>query len=442
LASTTALPRWKTSVLFGGDVRAQGRVLRPLLVASLCAAAYAPALDNGFVSDDYVVLEWIRQWREDPTFLLKLAPDVFRITSYLILGALKAVFGYRAEWFYGFAILLHFVNSMLLWKLAARLTGSARVGFLAASLFAVVQNPQEAIMWLAAMGDALAALCVLGALLLWLENRFVLAALVFTAGLFSKESAAVLLVLVPLTEFCVHGGVAPRRRHLYLLPPTLLFAAVFLWTCSHNYMITNGTYTFGARALAVWVVSAHRVLFPWGYVAAALLVTTRRALPVKLSVPLAWIILCLAPYVFLAQGSHVPSRHTYLASMGLAVGVALTIAELRSVRLARALVWTFVAVNVAYLWRVKDGQFEVRAAPTTRLVERLADLQPGNIRVVGFPLLPGMATTATRLVPGWEPSMVLVDTEPESCPECPELRWEPATATYLLADAKGAPSIY
>ena len=170
-------------------------------MAVLCLAAYWPALDNGFISDDYVVLEWSKQWTEDPSFLIGISPDVFRITSYLAIVALKWAFGYQAAWFHGFAILVHFLNCLLVWKLVSLLAGSARTALVAAAFFAVVQNPQEAIMWLAAMGDALAALFVLAALVLWLKEKFLLGALAYTAALFSKESALVFLLLLPLTEY-------------------------------------------------------------------------------------------------------------------------------------------------------------------------------------------------------------------------------------------------
>src|SRR5574342_494582 len=70
------------------------------LLACLCAVAYMPALNNGFISDDYVMLDWVKIWRNDFSFLLKMAPDVFRLTNYLFLGALQAIFGYRPGFFY------------------------------------------------------------------------------------------------------------------------------------------------------------------------------------------------------------------------------------------------------------------------------------------------------------------------------------------------------
>ena len=221
-----------------------GGLLAPLL-AVLCLIAYAPALNNGFISDDYLMLEWVRVWTGDFSYLFKIAPDVFRITSYAVLWALERVFGHRPEYFYAFVISVHFINSLLLWRVLRLVTRSPRVSSLAAVIFAVFQNPQEAVMWLAAMGDALAGLCVLGALLLWLRKRFVSSALCYLVGLFSKESAIVVLFLLPLIEVSMTREVKFRRHHLYLLVPTLIFSAVFISSASTNYMVGGGIYGVG-----------------------------------------------------------------------------------------------------------------------------------------------------------------------------------------------------
>ena len=184
------------------------------LLAALCLFAYAPAINNGFISDDYLMLEWVRVWTQDFSYLFKIAPDVFRITSYAVLWMLERFFGHSPEFFYAFVILVHFVNSLLLWKVLRLVTRSPQVSSLAAIVFVVFQNPQEAVMWLAAMGDALAGLCVLGALLLWLRKHFVASALCYLVGLFSKESAIVFLFLLPLIEFSMTRQVRLRRQHL------------------------------------------------------------------------------------------------------------------------------------------------------------------------------------------------------------------------------------
>src|SRR5436309_11050332 len=262
------------------------------LLGLLCGLTYLPALNNGFISDDFIMLEWLREWREDFSFLLKLAPDVFRLTSYIILGFLKFAFGYRAGFFYAFSILLHFTNCILLWRLVQRLIPRPSIARLAAVLFAVVYKPSEAIMWVAAMADTLSGLCVLASLLLWLKGRFLGSSLFYLAGLFSKESSIVTLLLVPLLDFWINRRVSLRRQYSYLLVPTLIFSAVFVMTLSSNHMMHEGLYAFGSHALIVLAKSLQRLVFPSLAMAVLLFIFTRHQRPpFELVVGLTWMII-------------------------------------------------------------------------------------------------------------------------------------------------------
>ena len=401
------------------------------LLAALCLFAYAPALNNGFISDDYLMLEWVRVWTQDFSYLFKIAPDVFRITSYAVLWMLERVFGHSPEYFYAFVILVHFVNSLLLWKVLRLVTRSPQVSSLAAIVFVVFQNAQEAVMWLAAMGDALAGLCVLGALLLWLRKHFVASALCYLVGLFSKESAIVFLFLLPLIEFSMTRQVRLRRQHFYLLIPTLVFSAVFVYSASANYMVGGGIYGFGPQALLVLGVSLHRLMFPWFYGGVLVFVISqRRALPRETGMGLAWMTISLLPFVFLVYQNHVPSRHEYLASMGLAWALSTLLAHVALSRLRLGFIVGFAAINIGYLWTVKDQQFVRRAAPTTRMLEQLRAHPPGPLLVLDFPLNPWMARMTARMVPGWRPDMIRVEELPEACAGCLVLKWNRATENF------------
>jgi len=402
-----------------------------VLLVVLCLVAYLPALNNGFISDDYLMLEMVRVWKEDFSYLFKIAPDVFRITSYALLWALEGIFGYRPEYFYAFSISVHFLNSVLLWKVLRLVTRSPQVSALAAIIFAVFQNPQEAVMWLAAIGDALAGLCVLGALHSWLRKRFVISALCYFAGLFSKESAVVVLLLLPLIDLSMAREPRFRREHIYLLVPTLIFAAVFIYSLSANYMVGDGVYALGLRTLPVLAISLHKLMFPWFYVGVlAFVITQRRWLPRETGAGLAWMTISLLPFVFLTYQNHVPSRHEYLASMGLAWSLSTLLANMTAAPLRLGFTLAFVSINIGYLWTVKDAQFEQRAAPTTRLLEQLRAHRPASLLVLDFPINPWMARMTARLVPGWRPDMIRVDEPTDACPDCLKLRWNRTTEGF------------
>jgi hypothetical protein len=402
-----------------------------LLLVCLCTIAYLPALNNGFISDDYVMLEWAKTWQKDFSFLFKIVPDVFRLTTYIFLGLLQWMFGYRHEFYYGFTILVHTLNCVLLYWLIDRITGSRKVAVMAALFFAVVQSPQEAVMWVAAMACELGALCMLGTLLLWLRGRFIASALCYLIGLFSMESTLVTLLLLPLLEFFTQRKLTFRRGYWYFLVPTILFAVVFLTTISNNYQVTAGTYRFGAHGLWVLVVSLHRLMFPWLYLAVLLVAASRRQFSFgELKGPFLWMVITLLPFIFLTYMNHVPSRHTYVPAMGLVWALATQLSSLEMARLRQAFIVAFIAVNIGYIWLVKDAQFVERAAPTAQLLERMQRHPPGRLMITNFPLNPWIAKMATRLVPGWEPEMIFVNEQAGGCPDCLQLRWNVNAWSY------------
>jgi hypothetical protein len=73
-------------------------------------------------------------------------------------------------------------------------------------------------MWLAAMNETLSVFFILLTLMCWFRGRRAHAALAFTAALFSKESAVMLIVLLPLVETNRGKQVAWRDYWILALP--------------------------------------------------------------------------------------------------------------------------------------------------------------------------------------------------------------------------------
>ncbi len=410
-------------------------------LAVVCVVAYIPVLNNGFISDDYVILERASVWNADFSSIFRMTPERFRITTYLAFGILHWLFGYHAPAFYCFTILLHFVNAVLLWKVLGRLTDSQRVAVAGALIFAAGERPQEAVMWLSAMNEELLTMFIQLALLMWMRERYVLSAAACMGALFSKESAAVILLLLPLVDFAARRRFALRWQILYIAAPTAAFASAFLSGLSANPLARSGLYGLGGQPLLVWLVSLHRLMFPWIYLAALLwLIPRRGAWPVRALPGFLWMTASLLPYIFLTYQNHVPSRHMYLASIGLAWALSAILRELRTERLAAVFVAAFVVGNIGYLWIVKDRQYERRAAPAARLIEELEGRPPGPVLVEGFPENTWIAKETARAIPGWDPQMIRVNESPESCPGCFALRWDPRSEQYLVSGAPSLPS--
>ena len=125
--------------------------------------------------------------------------------NYAVLGNRDRPAGYHVV-----NLLLHTINVMLLYALMRRLTRPAGVAFAGAAIWAVLPVSTEAVTNIVGRADLLAALAVLGGFLLYLKSRNadgvrraawlsgVMA--IAAAGLFSKESAVVLVPVIALYE--------------------------------------------------------------------------------------------------------------------------------------------------------------------------------------------------------------------------------------------------
>jgi hypothetical protein len=116
------------------------------------------------------------------------------------------------------------------------------------------------------------------------------------------------------------------------------------------------------------------MLWIWGLIALVLLWRSgsRDAWKVAGAAAL-WMVITLGPYTFLSYMNRVPSRHTYLASAGLAMFIAAAgklIAAERNKSFIFVLLCALVPVhNIGYLWVKKVSQYERRAMPTTRFLD-------------------------------------------------------------------------
>jgi hypothetical protein len=122
-----------------------------------------------------------------------------------------------------------------------------------------------------------------------------------------------------------------------------------------------------------------------------------------LSIAAVWFTIAFLPYCFLTYMPYVPSRHTYLASAGLAliIGAALVTLHVRtSVKYGRTAVLMVAGLIIAhqcvYLWTKKHRQFEVRAWPTEELL-RISKETKSPIYVTCFPYDRSVAELALRI---------------------------------------------
>jgi hypothetical protein len=405
-----------------------------LLILAAAVIAYLPSLNNGFIADDWVILHRVDVLEADPLYLNEVVPENFRLTSYAVFGLLKPLFGYNAAPFYLFNILLHALNCILLSVVVREITGDSTSAWLSGLFLAMFQAPQEAVVWLAAMNETLSACFMLLTLICWLRGRRALAAFAFIAALFSKESAVMLVVLLPLVE-TNRGKHVAWRDYWILALPALLFSIFFILTLSVNFQLTHGTYALGPQGLAVLLKSLHRLIWPWGYLLTALMLLSQRWRLNRHSVDWALLIpLAMLPYIFVRYTANIPSRQTYLASTFFLPLLAAGILSLKPKVLRVGFVAAFIGFNIVYMWIVKDAQMEARALPTTALVKALKDYSPQDVRLRGFEYPVDLIPKAVAVsLPGWQWDQVDLDVP---CDGCLLFEWNQDTGKYAVSEMK------
>jgi len=409
--------------------RAPSRRALLLLLAALTLFAYLPTLSLPLISDDHTQL-WLAQRYGPVSSWPQLAADPLyrcRATSIWLTYATERLFGSSAMVLHLSSLVLHILNTWLVFALGAwRLIGW-RLSAVAAAFFAVYEGHQEAVMWYAALPELLVFFFGLSALLawvLWLESpqsrrsAYVAALLLFVGALLSKESA---VAFVPLMLVVARAaGLVWRRIAVALLPFSVL-AALYMAlnfagrTANHHYW--DGTFSLTAPFWWTLTNSALRLLWIWGAAAVVCLLVWRKRAWARLGLVAGfWIVLALLPYSFLTYMTRVPSRHRYLASVALAWLVAAAVLVLAD-RLRRkrfgivaAVASLIVLHNCTYIWTKKRDQFLKRAEPVQALIE-FSRRAEGAIRIRCFPYGENVARHAVEFGAGkpmtlvvWEPS--------------------------------------
>jgi hypothetical protein len=394
------------------------QLIQGAALALLCLLAYAPALPLPLIEDDYPSLTQAQVLGGPQHLSDVFHHSVFRVraTSVWCMYWLWKAFHLTPIAYHAFSLLLHILNTWLVWAIAGRWPGlgagkwPGAGAFWAAAFFAVHEGHQEAVMWFTAINELW--MFVFGAAALWfgvMRGRRVLGLVLFFLALISKESAVIFL---PLFWLAVPDW---RRLMPYAILGIAVTASIFLTRGSANFRFADGSFAPSAAPFwLTWPRGVHRVLWIWGWIAAVWIWlrgdAKRRESALR---ALVWIAVALLPYIFVTYTTEIPSRQTYLATVGLCFlfGLAMTTITRRSVIAAVAAV--VLVHNVGILWVRKRAQFLERAAPTERLIE-LARSTPGPIWVQCFPRTDWIAKEAVRLGAGRSPETDLVWSEAEA----------------------------
>jgi hypothetical protein len=381
------------------------------LLALLCLLAYAPALPLPLIEDDYPSLTQAQSLGGPHQLSALFHNSVFRVraTSVWCMYWLWNTFHLTPAAYHAFSLILHILNTWLVWAIAGAWPGMRTGAFWAAAFFAVQEGHQEAVMWFTAINELW--MFVFGAAALWfgvMRGHRIAGLALFFLALISKEPAVIFLPLFWL--------VVPDWRRL--VPYAILAAAVtgsiFLTRDTNNFRFADGSFSLAAPFWITWPRGIHRVLWIWGWIAGVWLWfrgdAKQRAAALRAVV---WIAVALVPYIFVTYTTQIPSRQTYLATVGLCVLFGLAMDTLTRRAAIAAVAAAMLAHNVGVLWVRKRAQFLERAAATEHLME-MARTTPGPIWVQCFPRTDWIAKEAVRLGAGKDPEKALVWSEAEA----------------------------
>ena len=215
-------------------------VWKPILIASLCCAAFWPTLRVGFMLDDPFLLRAVERapalslkgLRSDFTDNVYKEPGTFYYRPLLsVMVRLEYFFwGRNPAGYHVVSLLFHIANAILVFSLLTLLEFEPHVALFTACLFAV--NPVIVDDLLAATGgESMANFFLLTALILYLNKKCAWAWLVSFPALFAKESNVMLPALLLLC-FVYQGRI--RKEYWKVL--SLLPVCGFFLVMRHCYV--------------------------------------------------------------------------------------------------------------------------------------------------------------------------------------------------------------
>jgi hypothetical protein len=261
-------------------------------------------------------------------------------------------------------------------------------------------------MWISARNESLVFLFGMSAWVCWVKYlhrrragwyALAIVSLIFAAA--SKESFVIFPVLMLLPCIWPPAGTSRRNALLALMPFFAIAAAYFAWTWFDRIaqpQYSDNRFSIWAPWPLVILKSWWRMMFAWGVAALAIVFWIGRpADRLRAAIAIAWMLLAIFPYSFLTYMPQIASRHTYIASAGLAllVGIAAAgLVETKGRTLVAGAAVVVLAVNLEIIWVKKMSQFRERAEPAV-LLRQAAREASGPIAVYCIPFPDGVTQT-------------------------------------------------
>ncbi len=344
-----------------------------VVIAAVVGVAYWPALDLGFLGDDWIHLGNLSRLGAIAFVASEFNPfgelllNTYRPFQALSLAANFVIFGPNPVALHLINLVVHAANAMILAVVCREVTPDRRYAVLAGLLYASLPVYSVAVLLINAP-DTLGVLFYLLAVWSWLRylrgGRLVyaaLTALTFICGLLAKE----FVITLPATLFLLDrllvrgptGLVGLLRRYLPLLIISGFYVALELVVQPRSTNFQTYRMTFGPHMVVNALPFLTHLTFPWYRAApdpfvwlppvliffALAVFRTKSALLLFLG---AEILLAIFPVLGI-QGFVGEIRHLYLAGIGSALLLALVIHQglrIRAVRQWRVAVAVLASV--------------------------------------------------------------------------------------------------
>ena len=301
-----------------------------VVLSALAVIAYLPAQTLPFIADDYVQIQLGREFGPIASWPALVKDPLYRhrATSIPITHWTEQLWGLNPIAFNTSSLFLHVINVVLVYCLGLWPAIGWKRAFPMAAFFAIAEGHQEAVVWYAAIPELFVFLFSAVSFLAFTRvlsssgrSRviwYVAAMACYIVALGSKESGVVVIGAVALA--CVVERVPLRTASLMVAPFALLgimYVGEIFWSSSDILHFHDGAFSIRAPVLTTALNSAARILWFWGAAAIAVLAVLRSAtIRRDVAAALCWTVIALMPYGFLTYMNRVPSRHTYLASVG------------------------------------------------------------------------------------------------------------------------------
>ena len=323
--------------------RRLGRLAGAIVLLGAIAIVYWKAGSAYFFDDDFQWLMTTLAFEPARIFDLGSYSHFYRPVIELYFWAALPLFGGSASLFHVANILLHAVNALLLFVIARKLFSSERAGFLAALFFAVLPGHVEAIAWVGALAEPIAAVFGCAALLaLWrsVERSSVgwrgLSVASYALALLTHESSVVFLVILaggylvrlkpdPTGQVRLKPDATAVRLFVPYIVVTVLYLAIDIPINSRSYLVGEDHWKFGfhiVRNVLDYVVTLHvgsRSVVSYVAIAVVLVLLLVRG-NARVRFATFWILVAMAPFIPFTWGTS--SRYLYLPAMGFALLLA------------------------------------------------------------------------------------------------------------------------